>query len=379
MKHAFFNSYERVMPLLLTLLSTTFYGQTPKAPLLNQPVPPVPPVWPEKDWSLATPESQGMSAALLEKAAAYAQKSGGGSGCIIRHGYLVKEWGSREKLVDTKSNAKSTLGTTLLGLALADGLLKIDDLAQRHYPQIGQEKPENAATGWLPEITVRQMATMMAGFDDGRPPKLIYRPGTSGSYSNDTANMLAELLTIKFNEDLYTVFKRRVMDPIGVPEDEWKWRQNQYRAKTVNGLTSREFASGLTITPRSLARIGYLYLREGNWKGLQILPRNFIRMAMTPVELPSPSRYYGFYWGTNERGTFDKIPRDTYWAFGLGDSFVLFCPSLDLVLVRLGVGSTASQLPDDGTDSWGWRVASLFKIVVDATAESKAKSVTVPQ
>ena len=43
---------------------------------------------------------------------------------------------------------------------------------------------------------------MTAGFDDGRPPKLVYRPGTRGIYSNDTANMLAELLTLQFDEDL---------------------------------------------------------------------------------------------------------------------------------------------------------------------------------
>jgi CubicO group peptidase (beta-lactamase class C family) len=362
--------------LCLIAISLTYAReQTLKAAPMN-PAPPV--VWPQKDWMTASPESQGMSEVLLEKAAQYAFKAGGGSGCIIRHGYLVKEWGARDKLADTKSNAKGTMGTTTLGLALDAGLLKIDDRAQQHYPQMGQEKPENVATGWLPEITVRQMATMTAGFDDGRPPTLVYRPGTKGIYSNDTSNMLAELLTLKFNEDLYPVFKRKVMDPIGVPEDTWKWRENQYRAKTINGLISREFASGLTITPRSMARIGYLYLHEGNWNGKQILSRDFVHMAMTPTTLPAPYSYYGFYWGTNERRTFEGIPRDVYWASGLGDSFVLFCPSLDLVLVRLGTGSKASQLPDDGTDNWGGRTAGLFRLVVDAVEKSGAPPGTTP-
>ena len=43
---------------------------------------------------------------------------------------------------------------------------------------------------------------MTAGFDDGRPPKLVYQPGTDGFYSNDCSNMLAELLTLRFGEDL---------------------------------------------------------------------------------------------------------------------------------------------------------------------------------
>src|SRR5262245_66123065 len=51
-------------------------------------------VWPDKEWATETPASQGLSTAGLEEAAAYADRHGGGSGCVIRHGYLVKEWGS---------------------------------------------------------------------------------------------------------------------------------------------------------------------------------------------------------------------------------------------------------------------------------------------
>ncbi|MCH8219013.1 MAG: hypothetical protein IH892_19820, partial [Planctomycetes bacterium] len=50
-------------------------------------------VWPEQQWEQASPESQGMSGEKLDAAAHYALSAGGGSGCIIRGGYLVKEWG----------------------------------------------------------------------------------------------------------------------------------------------------------------------------------------------------------------------------------------------------------------------------------------------
>jgi len=268
-------------------------------------------VWPGREWAIASPESQGMSSEGLEEVAAYAQRYGGGSGCVIRHGYLVKEWGSPTELADIKSATKGSVGTTILGLAVDAGLVGLEDLAQRHYPAIGGERPENLSTGWLGEIRIRHLATMTAGFDDGRPPKLVYRPGSSGIYSNDTANMLAELLTLKFGEDLYFLLKRRVMDPIGVHPSEWAWRDNWYRPDTIEGLKSREFASGITITHRALARIGYLYLREGNWRGRQILSPWFIREATRPTALPAPWPYYAFYWGSNAKGTFRDIPRDT--------------------------------------------------------------------
>jgi CubicO group peptidase (beta-lactamase class C family) len=89
-------------------------------------------VWPGKDWATATPESQGLNKADLDAAAAYALEHGGGSGCVIRHGFLVLEWGSPTKLADIKSATKGSFGTTMLGLAIDAGLVKIDDLAQKH-------------------------------------------------------------------------------------------------------------------------------------------------------------------------------------------------------------------------------------------------------
>jgi len=334
-------------------------------------------IWPDKDWATATPASQGLSAAGVDEAAAYAEKYGGGSGCIVRHGNLVKEWGSATTRWDIKSATKGSLGATVLGLAVDAGLVKLDDLAQKHYPTIGTEKSENDKD-WLKEITIRHLATMTAGFDDGRPPKFVYRPGTKGIYSNDTSNMLAELLTVKYGEDLSAVFKRKVMDPIGVPEAEWRWRANQFRAKTINDLASREFASGLTITHGALARIGYLYLRDGKWKDRQILSKEYIGTATTPTKLPAPFPYYAFYWGSNALGTYAGMPKDTFWALGLGDSFVIVCPSLDLVAVRMGLGNKKSQLPG-GDDDWGKRVEGFFRLVVNAVEDKPRPSPVIKE
>ena len=345
-------------------------GKTPPSePGLGRPAA-RPIVWPGAQWETVTPESQGLSGTALDAAAAYAEKSGG-SGCIIRHGYLVKEWGDPSKRADIKSATKGVAGTTLLGLAVDAGLVRLDEPAVKDYPAIGAERPENPRDR-LAEITIRHLATMTAGFDDGRPPKLVYRPGTAGFYSNDSANMLAELLTLRFHEDLATVFHRQVMDPIGVPAAEWAWRENAYRPRTIQGLKSREFASGITITHRALARIGYLYLRDGEWNGRRILSREFIRIATRPTDLPGFVPYYAFYWGSNGRGTFRGMPHDAYWALGLGDSFVLVCPSLDLVAVRLGVGSVRSQLPGgDQPEEWGKRVEGFFRLVATAARDER--------
>ena len=99
--------------------------------------------FPAADWAVSTPERQGLSGQTLDAAAAYAQKYGGGSGCVIRHGVLVKEWGDPKNLADIKSATKGSFGATALGLAVDRGLVKLDDLAQKYYPTLGTEKPEN--------------------------------------------------------------------------------------------------------------------------------------------------------------------------------------------------------------------------------------------
>ena len=327
-------------------------------------------IWPGRKWAKASPESQGMSIEKLDSAANYALQAGGGSGCVIRGGYLVAEWGDPKKRADIKSCTKGSLGATALGLALDRNLLDWDDQANQYYPALGTGIKANTETDWLNEVTIRQLATMTAGFDDGRPPKLVYRPGTSGIYSNDTSNMLAELLTLRFNEDLYAFMKREIMDPIGAPASDWRWRKNSYRKDTVQGIKSREFASGLTITHRALARIGYLYLRQGRWNGQQLIKPETIQKLIEPTALPAPWDYYAVYWGSNQHGSFPEIPNDTYWAMGLGDSILIVCPSLDIVCVRLGTGSRRSMLPgspnDKAWDEWGVRVAKYFKMVVEA-------------
>ena len=328
-------------------------------------------VWPGKRWPRATPESHGMSSDRLAKAVAYARRAGGGSGCVIRHGYLVAEWGDPNRRADVKSCTKGSVGATILGLAVDDGLVRLDDSAQKHYPAIGQELRDNRQD-WLKQITIRHLATMTAGFDDGRPPKLVYRPGSRGYYSNDTSNMLAELLTLKFKKDLKQVLRRRVMEPLGIGADQWNWRRNAYRSKSIRGIESREFASGITITHGALARIGYLYLRQGRWRDRRILSADFIREATTPTSLPTFVPGYAFYWYSNAKGTYAGIPRDSYWALGLGDSLVLVCPSLDLVVVRLGVGSRRSHLPGGSRQAdWGRRVAGFFRLIVEAVEKKK--------
>jgi len=288
-----------------------------------------------------------MDEERLQAAASYAL-TGGGSGMVSRGGYLVYSWGDQGLRYDLKSSTKSIAGTAL-ALALTDNLLSLFDAAQQHLPIIGIPPAENSATGWLDDIQIIHLATHTAGFaKTGGYGSLIFAPGTQWSYSDGGANWLADVLTEVYREDLNSLLFRRVFSRLGISSADLVWRSNFYREDTLDGVKRREFGSGIKADVNALGRVGYLYLREGNWEGEQILsatvvsdlrqpypPFTSLPVIDRPID-PNASRHYGLLWWTNADGSLPGVPADAYWSWGLLDSLVVIIPSLDLVVVRAG-------------------------------------------
>jgi CubicO group peptidase (beta-lactamase class C family) len=301
----------------------------------------------ENDWSTAPPSQVGMDESLLAEARDYAL-SGGGAGYIIRQGKLVMSWGSAGQRYDVKSATKS-IGVTALGLAIQDGLLALGDPAQDCFPGFGTPPDSNLDTGWLDDITILNLATHTAGFDKpGGYPALQFAPGTTWAYSDGGANWLADCLTVAFEQDLNDLLFERVFSQLGISGSDLDWRSNLYREDTISGIKRREFGAGISANVDALARIGYLYLNNGNWEGQQLIPQSFVDSATTAVpgvvglpvdraaEYPNASDHYGLLWWTNSDGSMTNVPQDAFWAWGLGDNLIVVIPSLDIVATRAG-------------------------------------------
>src|SRR5262245_53336367 len=136
-----------------------------------------------------------------------------------------------------------------------------------------------------------------------------------------------------------------------------------------------------------MARIGYLFLREGKWNGEEILPASFIRavrepdpaLAKLPVRDPvnygHASSHYSLLWWNNADGTIKGLPRDAHWSWGLYDSLIAVIPSLDMVLARAGPAKSWKR--ETGADHYD--VLKPFLEPIAASVKSKSADVHGPR
>jgi CubicO group peptidase (beta-lactamase class C family) len=330
---------------------------------------------PDRGWLRAVPGELGMDPGPLAEAQAYAQQAGG-TGLISRYGRIVYSWGNIDQRFDVKSTTKS-IGAIALALALDDNLVRIDERAATYVPSFGLDPPANDPVQ-AQSITLLQLATHTAGFEKtARYGRLLDPPGTAWRYSDGGLNWLADTLTTVYRQDLEELFKTRVYPVLGINErDDIQWRDMSDGFRPLPrplNVEHREFAAGMIANVNALARVGLLYLRRGEWtSGQRVFSASFADLARTPrtetanTQLREPADYpdanhrYGVLWWTNATGALPNVPRDAYWAWGLGDSLIVVIPSLDLVIARAGPsqGATPNRRVF-GDDDWNADYAVL--------------------
>src|SRR6185437_10875327 len=338
-----------VLALLLTASPALRAGDVPKAA-------------PTFEWQTSTPEEQGMSSARLAALRDELRKRQTHSFLVIRNDRIVYEWYSPEfgpdKRHGTASLAKALVAGLALGVAISDGAIALDDRASKFIPlwkddhrkggitirQLGSHTsglddaeeastPHEKLTGWKGEFWKRNPAPNdpFTIARDQTPAR--FEPGKQLQYSNPGIGLLTYCTTFAIknspDKDVRTLLRNRVMRPIGVADRDWSVGYGQ--TFTVDGLPLVASWGGGSYTPRAVARIGRLVLREGDWDECKLLSRAAIRQVTNSAGLPGDC---GMGWWTNASGRYPWLPRDAVYGAGAGDQVLLVVPSLKLIVVR---------------------------------------------
>lgn len=153
-------------------------------------------------------------------------------------------------------------------------------------------------------------------------------PGTVFVYNSGATQLLSFLVKKATGKQVAEYAAQHLFAPLGIERHFWK--------RTPTGLADTE--GGLYLAPRDLAKIGYLYLKDGMWESRRVLPEGWVRDSVAPSgefgAAAGPSPRYGYkWWLLPLKGT---APARAYAALGYGGQVLIVVPDRNLIAVFTG-------------------------------------------
>ena len=180
-------------------------------------------------------------------------------------------------------------------------------------------------SGYPDHMFVYTGAVDIFDFSVNRP--LQFEPNTEGRYRNSDPLSLGYIVrrTVESRGEEYLTYPQRALfDEIGI-------RKQVLETDPYGNFQLTGYDYG---TARNWARIALLYLRDGVWNGVRILPEGFVDFVSTPAPAWEQPVYGGLFW-INGTGAM-PIPESAFYASGGGGQRTIIIPTHDLAVVRLG-------------------------------------------
>ena len=308
-------------------------------------------IWPTKAWSTADPASLGFQQEKLAHLnqiinAKYRNINGI---IIVRHGQIAYEqYFNNTQPTDTHHVASVTKSITsaLIGIAIDQGYLEgVEQKVLDFFPEVTARPGDTHKRA----LTIRHLLTMTAPFAwKGYEPldrlrrqqdwvgyifKALSRNGRFGKFQYSTASthLLSVILTRTTGMCAQLFANEHLFGPLGMH----KIPDHQMTSFTLEEMFGKEITGwpkdpagnttggwGLTLTPRDMARFGYLYLNGGRWDGQQIISKQWVEDSTT-----IQAKDYGYLWWILKA---KDIP--TFAALGSGGNMICCVPEKNLLI-----------------------------------------------
>ena len=295
-------------------------------------------VVPGADWKqLASPEQAGWSGEKLRKIHDYVEEIGSTSVMIVQHGVVVIAWGDVAHRSNLHSCRKSLLNS-LIGLAVAEGKINLDDSLEK----LGIDDKKPSLTTVEKQATVRDLLQARSGvyhptvyetkgMIEQKPPRGSHAPGTFWYYNNWDFNALGYIYEHATDTKIFDAFYREIAQPIGM--QDFRPQDGHY----ITGEDTRFPAYVFEMSARDFARFALLYLQEGRWNDVQVVPQDWVRASTRPYS-DTESGGYGYLWWTGDAASGQaqeiSFPKGSFWAEGHLGQYAVVVPSLDLIIVN---------------------------------------------
>ncbi len=156
--------------------------------------------------------------------------------------------------------------------------------------------------------------------------------GARWSYSSGTTNIISRIVRQAIGDDeAYWAFPHQALfEPLGM------------HTAVLERDPSGTFvgSSFMYASARDWARFGQLYLNDGIWNGVRILPPGWVKYSTSPARADSTGGYGAQVWiNAGQAGgkrPHPRLPADAFFFMGYDQQNVVVIPSRGLVAVRLG-------------------------------------------
>lgn len=318
-----------------------------------------PDYWPTESWRTSTPEEQGMDAHKLEQMMAFidAHEIAIDSVIVVRHGYIVWEEyrnGYNQQRAHHLQSVTKSFTSTLIGIAIHEGL--IENVGQRLVDFFPDQAMANMDAR-KQRITLEHLLTMSEGMDwheidypytDKRNTlgqmwvsgdavqhvldrPMAREPGGEWAYNSGTSIIMGGILEQVTGGDVSSFAREYLFDPIGIGQVTWsKTTGNHYHTD-----------GGLYMTPRDMARLGFLMLNNGTWDGREIVSPEWVVEASRTHYRTTSGQGYGYQWWTWP-GT------GVYAATGHYEQKIYVVPEANMVVVFTANIADEDPHPTDG-------------------------------
>ena len=275
----------------------------------------------------------------------------------------------RDSIVTSFSIAKSVT-SALVGIAIDEGSIgSVDDPIVDYLPELRHRG--------LDEITIRDLLLMSTGIEFVQDESLAafqelwpFSSDVALSYSYPNLRSLAlqlppseEPVGAAFNYNQYhpillgMILERTTHRPVSRYLQEKIWQPLGMEYPASWSLDSKQdgfekMESGINARAIDFAKLGRLYLDEGNWNGKQIISRRWVTESTAPD--PTDRRPFLSYQDWKEAGGYYKYmwwgrptPDGGYYYSARGHlgQLIAVYPDERLIIVRFGRSA-------DGVDSW---------------------------
>lgn len=308
--------------------------------------------WPTTEWQTADAAALSMDAGKLSKLDTVIKSQYGNINgiVVVRNGYMAYENyynGFGPDDAHHVASVTKSIISALIGIALEAGYIKsVDQKVLDFFPEYVPDSDHEQKQ----EVTIRHLLTMTApyAFEDWQEPldKMCMQPdwvkytldilgqkGTIGTFKYCTAgaHLLSAIITRSTGKSAREFANERLFKPIGIKEiPDYEMKSFGFEdlfGQLVKGWVKDPSDNstggwGLTLSPRDMARFGFLYINRGIWDNHEIVTGSWIDEA-TAIN----SGKYGYLWWLLEE---DGV--SGYLAIGDGGNIICCIPEKDLVV-----------------------------------------------